>query len=81
MSARRHAPQRKNARCGTTGGSGEHSLTFDDLRDLTLVRIELERRQEAQRAQVEGHDRGDALLQENTHYVATGNIDTAGFFL
>lgn len=36
--------------------------TFDDLRDLGLEGVELEGRQKAQRAQVEGHDRRDAIL-------------------
>lgn len=45
--------------------SGETLATFDDLGKLRLIGVELERRQEAQGAQVEGHDRGDALLRGN----------------
>lgn len=40
--------------------------TFNDLGDLRLVGFELERGQKAQRAQVEGHDRRNALLRMNT---------------
>lgn len=38
------------------------SLTFDDLGDLCLVGVKFEGREEAQGAQVEGHDWRDALL-------------------
>lgn len=37
--------------------------TFNNLRDLRLVGVKFERRQEAQGAQVEGHNWWNALLQ------------------
>lgn len=40
--------------------------TFDHLGDLRLVGVELERCEEAQRAQVEGHDWRNTLLQMDT---------------